>query len=146
MRVSDRVRFCGPRRHLLKPLRCYFELWVLFRRYNRVSYRSSNDLPLMHVVSVCFHGDQPTVFDENFGCIDRALPVSDGARAVDMDIAYADGWLSPTLQPIEQFLRRRSLLRFLGWRSSLSQSFKEADHRRSALGFSPRSLEVILAR
>ena len=108
----------------LQLLRCYFELWALFRRYNWVSYRLSNNSPFAHVVSVRLVGNEPAISDQCFGRVEHALPVSDGARAVNMDIAYADGVFGPALKPVEQFLRRRGLLRFPDWWWRLPQSLK----------------------
>src|SRR5262249_61353333 len=75
----------------------------------------STNLPSTYVVPALIDGAEPAVFDQNFGRVDRALPVPDGVGAVDTDITRADGGFGPVLEPIEQFLRRRRLLRFLGW-------------------------------
>jgi len=63
----------------------------------------------MRVAPVRFVGNKPSFLDQNFGCVDRAFPVSDGVGAVDTDIARADSWLAPVLKPIEQLLRRQRL-------------------------------------
>src|SRR5262249_45115644 len=95
-----------------------FELWTLFSRfsrYNWASYRLSNNLPFTHVVSVRLVGNEPAISDQCFGRVEHALSISDRVGAEIMNISYADGVFGPAHQPIQQFLRRRSLPRFLVW-------------------------------
>ena len=64
---------------------------------------SRNDFPHTSIVSVRWGGDEPSVPFQGFGCVDRALSISDGAGAVVGDISSPDGVLRPALhQPIEE--------------------------------------------
>src|SRR5262249_26153834 len=67
------------------------------------------------ITLVGFLRDKPTMFDQNFSCISCAFPVSDKAGPIDHHFVCVYGGFIPPLQPIEELLRRRSLLRFLGW-------------------------------
>src|SRR5262249_21793776 len=93
-------------------------LFSHFSCYSWVNYGLSNNLPFMHVVPARLDGDEPAVFDQNFGRGDRALPIPDGVGTVDTNISRADGGLAPVLEPIKQFLRRGRLLHFHGGRRS----------------------------
>jgi len=95
-----------------------------------MNYGPSNNLPYTPVVPARFAGDEPAVPDQNLDRIDRALPIPDGAGAVDTDLSRADGGLAPALHPVEQELCGilvRWFGRRFGW-SSFAESFKEVDH------------------
>jgi hypothetical protein len=62
---------------------------------------------------MCFEGDEPPVYGQNFGRDDRFLSISNAIVAA-VNISRADGWFAPVLQPIEKRLCERRL-RFLGW-------------------------------
>ena len=82
--------------------------------YSWVDYGPSNNLPFTHVVAARLVGDEPAVFDQSFGRVDRALSIPDEVGSVDTDISRADGGLGPALEEGEQQLRRLRLLCFLG--------------------------------
>ena len=58
-----------------------------------------------NVPSAWFDGDEPVVLDQNFGLLDRGLSLSRVDGAIDADVARADSWFVPTLEPIEECLR-----------------------------------------
>jgi hypothetical protein len=43
--------------------------------YSWVDYGFSNDLPFVHVAAARVDGDQPAVFDQNFGRVERASSI-----------------------------------------------------------------------
>jgi len=86
----------------------------LLSYYSWVDYGPSNNLPFTHVVAARLVGDEPAVFDQNFGRVDRALSIPDGVGSVDVDVPPTDGGFGPTLEEGEQQLRRLRLLCFLG--------------------------------
>ena len=122
------VRLIVRPRELLSCYSCYsrvnLALLSRYSCYGRVNYGLSNNLPRIHVVPARLDGDEPAVFDQNFGRVHRSLPVPDRIWSEDTDISCADGGFGPVLEPVEQFLRRRRPLRFLGWWPSLIQPFK----------------------
>jgi len=81
-----------------------FPLFSRFSCYSWVNYRLSNNLPFKHVVSARLDGDEPAVFDQNFGRVDYSLPVPEGVGSVDTNISRSDGGFGPVLEPVEQFL------------------------------------------
>src|SRR5262245_55423209 len=88
---------------LLQSLRL-FPLFSRFSCYSWMNYRLSNNLPFMHVVPARLNGDEPAVFDQNFGRVDCSLPVPEGVGSVDTNISRSDGGFGPILEPVEQFL------------------------------------------
>ena len=83
---------------------CYSCARGLLSCYSRANYRFVNNLPYTPVAPMCLVGDEPAVFDQSFGRVECALPISDGFGAVDTDLACADGGFVPPLEPIEQSL------------------------------------------
>jgi len=82
--------------------------------YSWVNYRFSGNFPFMRIVLPCFEGNEPAMYSQNFSCNDCFPSITDGARAVDKDIARANGRFVPSLEPIEKCLCERGL-RFFGW-------------------------------
>jgi hypothetical protein len=75
-----------------------FPLFSRFSCYSWVNYRFSNNLPFKHVVPAGLDGDEPAVFDQNFGRVDCSLPVPEGVGSVDTNISRADGGFAPALK------------------------------------------------
>jgi len=62
-----------------------------YNGYRWMNYWSSNNFPCICVVSIRFDGDEKSIFDQNFGCVeDCAFLFSDAAGAVDADVAHTD--------------------------------------------------------
>src|SRR5262245_4774943 len=80
-------------------------------RYERMRDGLSYKPPFMRVVSACWFGDKPAVFDQGSGRIDRGFWVSEGGGAKLPNIFHPDGVFIPTLdEPIQELLCRQGLL------------------------------------
>src|SRR5262245_19533093 len=149
--VAKRVRLIVRPQELLS---CYSRygcaLVSRFSCYGWVKYGLSNDLPFAHVVPARLDGDEPAVFDQNFGRVDCSLPVPQGVGSVDTNISPSDGGFGPMLEPVEQFLCGEGFPRLFArlfdrWRPSLTQSFKQARHCRRPFSLPrlPRSTRAV---
>ena len=66
---------------------------------------------------------------QGFGCVDRALFVSDGSGPVVRDISSADGGFSPMLlEPVEELLRGVDFGLLFGWSCWASKAFEDGLH------------------
>ena len=52
---------------------------------------------MLHVVPTRLDGDEPPLLGQDFGRVDRSLPIADGVGSVDTDISRADGGFGPVL-------------------------------------------------
>src|SRR5262245_22966121 len=77
-----------------------FPLFSRFSCYSWVNHRFSHNLPFKHVVPAGLDGDEPAVFDQNFGRVDCYLPVPEGVGSVDTNISRSDGGFGPVLEPV----------------------------------------------
>ena len=67
----------------------------------------SYEPPFVRVVSACWFGDEPAVFDQGPGCIDRGFWVPEGGGAKLPDISHPDDFFIPALdEPIQELLGR----------------------------------------
>ena len=52
---------------------------------------------MLHVVPARLNGDESPLLGQDFGRVDRSLPIADGVGSVDTDISRADGGFGPVL-------------------------------------------------
>src|SRR5262249_607347 len=77
-------------------LRCYFAI-SLSVHYEWMHDGPSHKPPLMRVVSGRWFSDEPAVFDQDLGCIERGFWVPEGGRAKLPDISHPDDVFIPAL-------------------------------------------------
>src|SRR5262249_10945515 len=81
-----------------------------FAHVRRLGSWLPNNLPFSRVATVCLDGGQPAPLDQNFGRVDRPLPISGGVWSIATDIPRGESVLRPIIpDPVQKFFCRGTI-------------------------------------